>query len=361
MVTLPGRHVACRHPIRGRVFESSYESPGSFGVVFPRTSNRRTFLRRAGSTVLAATSLSILTAGCDADGDEPTTTAAPDANDDTGDDALVVSALDDATALAALYTSALSRHPELRSELARLRTQVDKHVRVLSGATDDSAADATPNRPAPRTPNAALRLLAAQEQQTVRHRRRDADQASSGDLARLLASMAACHAQHVRVLAPRTAPPTASTAPEPGLVTVGLGPVIDAMNDMLAGEHAAIYAYGVIGGRLDYGSSPVREATEAWEVHRERRIGLTALIEASSETPVAAETAYRLPNDVRDVADARTVAQRVEGRCSVLYATLAATAVGDVRAYAVDALIDAAVRGYDWGAPTSALPGVADG
>jgi Domain of unknown function (DUF4439) len=60
------------------------------------------------------------------------------------------------------------------------------------------------------------------------------------------------------------------------------------------------------------------------------------------------------------VADARAVAQIVEGRCSVLYATLAATAVGEVRTYAVDALIDAALRGYDWGAPSSVLPGVSD-
>jgi hypothetical protein len=327
--------------------------------VFPRTSTRRAFLRRAGSTVLAAT---ILTAGCDADGDEPATTALPDANDeDTADDALVSSALDDATALAALYASVLSRHPELRSELARLRTQVDKHVRILSGASDGTEADGTPNRPAPRNPNAARRLLAAQEDRAFRRRRGAASRTASGDLARLLASMAACHAQHVRVLAPSTEAPMASTAPEPGIGTVGVGPVVDAMNDTLAGEHAAIYAYGVIGGRLDYGSPPVREATEAWEIHRERRIGLTALVEAGGKTPVAAETGYRLPNDVRDVADARAVAQIVEGRCSVLYATLAATAVGEVRTYAVDALIDAAVRGYDdWGAPSSVLPGVSD-
>jgi hypothetical protein len=329
--------------------------------VSPRTSTRRAFLRRAGSTVLAATSLSILTAGCDADGDEPATTAPSDINDDdTADEALVTSALDDSTALAALYASALSRHRELRSELGRLRIEVDKHVRVLSGAADDTNAEATPKRPAPRTPNAALRLLAAREQRALRRRRRDAGRASSGDLARLLASMAACHAQHVRVLAPSTALPTPSTAPEPGVFTVQTGPVIDAINDTLAGEHAAIYAYGVIGGRLDYGSPEVREATEAWEIHRERRIGLTALIEAGGETPVAAETGYRLPNDIRDVADARTVAELVEGRCSVLYAMLAATAVGEVRAYAVDALIDAAARGYDWGAPTTALPGVSD-
>jgi hypothetical protein len=329
--------------------------------VSPRTSTRRAFLRRAGSTVLAATGLSMLAAGCDADGDEPATTEARGTDDDTSaDDALVQSALDDATALAALYAAALTRHPEMRSEFADARSDVDEHVQVLSGATDDTDAEVTPDRPAPPTPNAARRLLGTQEERAARRRRRDANRAASGDLARLLASMAASHAQHVRLLAPRADSPTTMAAPDPDTVNVGVGPVIDAMNDTLAGEHAAIYAYGVIGGRLGYGSRPVREATAAWEIHRQRRVGLTALVEAGGETPMAAETGYRLPNDVSDVADARRVAQVVEGRCAVLYATLAATATGDVRAYAVDALIDAAVRGYDWGAPTSALPGVAD-
>jgi hypothetical protein len=303
--------------------------------------------------------VSILTAACDADGDEAATTATPDADDASADDALVTSALDDATALAALYASALTRHPELRSELADARSEVDEHVQVLSGATGDADVDATPDRPAPKTPDAARHLLAAQEERAARRRRRDAGRAASGDLARLLASMAACHAQHVRVLAPHADAPRTSTAPDPDTVTVEVGPVVDVMNDTLAGEHAAIYAYGVIGGRLDYGSRPVRDATAAWEIHRERRIGLTALVEAGGETPVAAEPGYKLPNDIDDVAAARTVAQVVEGRCAVLYATLAATATGEVRAYAVDALIDAAVRGYDWGAPTSALPGFA--
>ncbi|HYJ66363.1 MAG TPA: ferritin-like domain-containing protein [Nocardioidaceae bacterium] len=329
--------------------------------MFPPTSTRRAFLRRAGSTVLAVAGVSVLTSACDADGDERATTADPSTDAAaSADDELVAAALDEATALAALYASTLRRHPELRSQLAGARSDVDEHVEALSGATGGTDDDTATDRPVPQTPNAARRLLAAQEERATRHLRRDANRAASGDLARLLASMAASHAQHVRLLAPHADAPKASAAPDPDTITVEVGPVIDAMNYTLAGEHAAIYAYGVIGGRLDYGSRPVREATAAWEIHRGRRIGLTALVEAGGETPVAAETGYRLPNDVGDVAAARTIAQSVEGRCTVLYATLAAIAAGEVRAYAVDALIDAAVRGYDWGAPTSALPGVAD-
>jgi hypothetical protein len=336
---------------------------GSFGGVSPRTSTRRAFLRRAGSTVLAVSGLPILATACDSDGDEPGPSTTTDAEDaaTTDDNALAASALDDATALAALYASALRRFPGLKPKLAAARSDVHEHIEVLSGATGDIDADSPTGRPAPKTPDAAQHLLAEQEERAIRRRRRDARRAASGDLARLLASMAACHAQHVRLLAPHADLPGGSAAPpDPDSVAVGAGPVTDAMNDTLAGEHAAIYAYGVIGGRLEYGSAPVRDATAAWEIHRERRVSLTALVEAGGETPAAAETGYRLPNDVNDVAAARTVAQTVEGRCAVLYAALAATATGAIRAYAVDTLIDAATRAYDWGAPTSALPGVAD-
>ena len=61
-----------------------------------------------------------------------------------------------------------------------------------------------------------------------------------------------------------------------------------------------------------------------------------------------------------DVTDARTTAQEVEDRSGVLYAALAATASDQIRAFAVDALIDSAIRGLAWGAAASALPGLAD-
>jgi hypothetical protein len=325
----------------------------------PRTSTRRAFLRRAGSTVLAASSLPLLTTACDSDGDEPAG-AAPATEDPTesADADIVAGALRDATRLAAWYAATIDRHADLRPLLTGLRADVDEHVDVLTGA----AGDATETPPVPtvaRSARAARRRLADIEKRSVRRRRQDALDAASGELARLLASMAACHAQHLRSLDPRDGRQWASTAPDPAAVADDVSPVTDPMNDTLAGEHAAVYAYGVIGGRLDFGTAPARAATAAWEAHRLRAADLTALVEAAGEDPVAAEAGYRLPAPVDDVSDAEAVARLVEDRCAVLYASLAATTVGEVRAYAVDALLDAATRGLDWGAPTSPLPGVA--
>lgn len=135
-------------------------------------------------------------------------------------------------------------------------------------------------------------------------------------------------------------------------------PVIGAMQDMLAGEHAAVYAYGVIGGRLDYGTDYQELATEQYEAHRTRRDDLLGRIADAGAEPVGAEAAYELPVAVDSAADARRVGQQVEDRCSVLYAGVVAVADADARGFAVTALREAAVAGLRWGAPSTALPGV---
>lgn len=135
-------------------------------------------------------------------------------------------------------------------------------------------------------------------------------------------------------------------------------PVIDAMQDALAGEHAAEYAYGVIGGRLDYGTSDQELATRLYAEHRDRRDELMRLLTDAGANPVGADPAYELPVDVQSAADAQRLGQQVEDRCSVLYAGVVATATGGARSFAVDALTASAVAGLEWGAPPVALPGV---
>ena len=325
------------------------------------TSTRRAFLRRAGSTLIAATATGGLLTGCSDDDGGPTG-AVPDpaSPEESVDDALAERALRDTTRLAATYDAVIARHRGLRSTLAGPRADLQEHLDVLSGALGDT--DAEPGRPpaVPGSTRAAVRRLADIETSMVRRRGRDAVDAESGELARLLASIAASHAQHRELLGGRATKTKAAVPPAPDSVSIDSQPVAEAMNASLAGEHAAIYAYGVIGGRLDLDSPPVEAATDAVEAHRARRDGVTALIEAGGGAPVAAEPGYLLPADVVDVGAARTTAQEVEDRCGVLYAALAATATGDLRAYAVDALIDSATRALDWGAPTSPFPGVVE-
>lgn len=135
-------------------------------------------------------------------------------------------------------------------------------------------------------------------------------------------------------------------------------PVVDAMQDVLAGEHAAVYAYGVVGGRLDYGSRYQDLASRLYRRHRDLRDTLSDRIAAAGAEPVGTEPAYDLPVRVDSDKAAQRLGRQVEDRCSVLYAALVAVADGDARALAVTALSDAAVAGVEWGAPSTALPGV---
>lgn len=317
-------------------------------------------MRRAGSTALVVTGVGALVAGCSDDSSPSEDRTTPDAaatSDGSPDEAAAARALRDTTRLAATYDAVMAKYPDLRPTLRPLRADLQKHIDVLSGALGDTGGQRRGTRSVPQSAAAAQGALAADEAKAVRRRRQDAIEVESGELARLLGSMAACHAQH-RTLLGRGGKQKEPAAPDPVSVSVDSQALIDAMNETLAGEHAAIYAYGVIGGRLDIDSKPVADATDAIEVHQARRDALTALVESGGGTPVAADPGYLLPTDVVNLATARKTAQRVEDRCGVLYATLAATATGEIRAYAVDALIDSATRALEWGAPGSALPGL---
>lgn len=134
--------------------------------------------------------------------------------------------------------------------------------------------------------------------------------------------------------------------------------LIEAWQETLAGEHAAIYAYEVIGGRLKAGSRPQRRATTAYRHHRGRRDSLTARIRDAGATPVTAEPAYSLPVEVTNPASAAELAVRVEQRCTNLYAEVVATASGRERRAALEAMTWCATHIVDWGGSSSALPGV---
>lgn len=136
------------------------------------------------------------------------------------------------------------------------------------------------------------------------------------------------------------------------------GAVVDAMQDALAGEHAAIYAYGVVGGRLDYGTDDQQLATEQYTAHRSRRDQLAGFVSEAGAEPVGTEPAYELPIDVDETDAPQRIGQQVEDRCSVLYAGVVAVATGEIRSAAITALGEAAVAGIKWDAPSAALPGV---
>ncbi|MFF2730884.1 ferritin-like domain-containing protein [Streptomyces sp. NPDC058008] len=126
----------------------------------------------------------------------------------------------------------------------------------------------------------------------------------------------------------------------------------------LAAEHAAVYGYGVLGGRLEGGRrSDARSASDA---HRARRDTLARAVRDLGGTPVAALAAYALPFAVRDPASAMRLATVLEDRVAGVYSDLVRAAQGPLRQDAAGALREAAVRAVRWRGTGVAFPGLAE-
>lgn len=114
---------------------------------------------------------------------------------------------------------------------------------------------------------------------------------------------------------------------------------------LLVDEHAAVYAYGLLGARL--GSGERRTARAAFEAHRSARDGLRALLVQRRIDPPAPAAAY----DVTAVTagEARALAVRVEEQLGVRWRDLVATTDdGALRRLAVQRLQECAVRAALW-------------
>jgi hypothetical protein len=135
-----------------------------------------------------------------------------------------------------------------------------------------------------------------------------------------------------------------------------------ALEAALAGEHAAIFAYGTIGVRLDRDRAPAARAAEA--AHRSRRDALLLRLTALGATPPPAQPSYALPFPVSSQSSALRLAVQVEERTAALWRAVLRETTGADRRQALTALTDCAVRATRWRraagiAPaTVAFPGV---
>jgi hypothetical protein len=133
----------------------------------------------------------------------------------------------------------------------------------------------------------------------------------------------------------------------------------EVLGELLADEHAAVYAYGLVGAHLP--TAERRLARAAFDAHRAARDVLRGRLVALGETPPAPHPAY----DVRvaDRAQALALAVRLEEGLAVRWRDL--VAVSDARPdrrLGVQQLQDCAVRAARWRrvaglTPTVALPG----
>jgi Domain of unknown function (DUF4439) len=132
---------------------------------------------------------------------------------------------------------------------------------------------------------------------------------------------------------------------------------LDALQAALAGEHACVYGYGLLGAHAADGD--LDDVRAAYEVHRERRRELNHQIQIRHGDPVAALPAYAVPFDVDGPDAARELAGLLEQRLAVLYAdVVAVTSVPALREYAAGVLVDTAVLATRWTRRTTALPGL---
>jgi hypothetical protein len=133
---------------------------------------------------------------------------------------------------------------------------------------------------------------------------------------------------------------------------------VPALQTALAGEHAAIYGYGVVGSHLR-GSARTR-AQEAYDVHRARRDQLQQLIVERKATPVPASAAYRLPRPVLNAADATLLATELEERLAAVWVDAVGDLDGRLRELAGQVLQDVAVRAAGWRGGSVPFPGLSE-
>lgn len=126
----------------------------------------------------------------------------------------------------------------------------------------------------------------------------------------------------------------------------------------LAAEHAAVYGYGVAGGRV--AADRRAEATAAHHAHRARRDALVRTVRGLGGEPVAADPAYALPFAVPGAAEAVRLAAVLEDRVADVYSDLVRAADGPLRRDAADALREAAVRAVRWRGSGVPFPGLVE-
>lgn len=128
-----------------------------------------------------------------------------------------------------------------------------------------------------------------------------------------------------------------------------------ALQDVLAGQYAIIYAYGRAGGRLN---TDQEAALAQLAQHRIDRDQLRAWLVSDGEQPEPPAPAYTLPGPLNSDRQARALLASVQLRLIPLLVEMIADQADDPRRrrWAVRAVRDAALLAQSWGAPGQAFP-----
>ncbi|MCI2240259.1 ferritin-like domain-containing protein [Paenibacillus sp. TRM 82003] len=128
---------------------------------------------------------------------------------------------------------------------------------------------------------------------------------------------------------------------------------VAALQAVLAGEHAAVWCFGLVAARLEGG--PRDRALAALAAHRVARDDVTALLRARGAQPVGAHASYDAAAPAPEAAI--LLAASVEERLAAVHADLAAASRAD-RALAAVGVVRSARAARGWGGTTTNLPGL---
>jgi hypothetical protein len=153
-----------------------------------------------------------------------------------------------------------------------------------------------------------------------------------------------------------TTSPTPATSPSPAPTSLP-DDEANALAQVLAAEHAAVYAYGVVGAQCD--DDAHRDlAEQRLQQHAARRDLLAARLATAQRTAPPAAPAYGLPFAVDTPAEALDLAAHVELAVAAANADLVAAAAPERRLEPARWLGQDAVAARTWRARSTAFPGL---
>ncbi|MGP4094810.1 ferritin-like domain-containing protein [Nonomuraea sp. KM90] len=139
--------------------------------------------------------------------------------------------------------------------------------------------------------------------------------------------------------------------------TAGTAGDVEKLRKALAAEHAALFAYGLLGART---SGSLRDkVSAAFDAHRARRDQLRSYITTRGGKPAEPDASYMLPFFPSDATLAAKLAVHLETGVTAAYLELAAAEEAALRRYAALAMQEAVARSYSFRpAQPAAFPGM---
>ena len=134
----------------------------------------------------------------------------------------------------------------------------------------------------------------------------------------------------------------------------------EALQKALAGEHAAVHLYGLLGAQSSQSRQPALFAllNRFYLAHRAARDTLTTMVTAKGANPVAAELSYEVPGPITTPGQVQRAALTIEQRITRQYGELVANTSGADRRWAIGQLDASALRELALGGSPVPFPGL---